>query len=109
MDPAAGGKPINQLAAARNIQLAAVVRTLLAVVTGSAVGILGLKGGPGFAVYAAQHLLVSAALLQRAKWRPADVFPGEPSVAGTVAGTALEQVLTYVLCWTLAYALVHIY
>lgn len=109
MDPALATKPMNPVAAARNMQAAAIVKTLVAVVSGAAVGILGLKGTSGFVVYAAQHIAVSLVLLHNAKWKPSEYFPGSPSASGFVAGSALDQVLTYVLMWTLSYALVHIY
>lgn len=101
-------KPINPIAASRNMQAAAFIRTLLAVVVGCAVGIIGLTGTAGFVVYVAQHLIASAVVLQMAKWKPAEYFP-QASILGTVLGSIGDNVLAFILFWTLAYALIHIY
>lgn len=107
---AAAARPINPLAAARNLQAAAFVRTLVAVVVGAACGILGLTGAAGFAAYAVQHAVVAAVLLRAVAWRPAEYFHGQsPSVAGGVLAGAGDNVLSFLLLWTLAYALVHVY
>jgi ER membrane protein complex subunit 6 len=105
---APAGKTLNPLAASRNLQAAAYVRTLLAVVVGCAAGILGLTGTAGFVAYGVQHVLGSLLLLALARWRPADYFPGA-SVAGTLLGGIGDNVLAFVLFWTLLFALVHIY
>lgn len=106
--PLAPVRPINAVAAARNAYAAAFVRTLMAVVVGAACGVLGVTGAMGFAAYAAQHLVVSAVLLQVARWRPVDFFPNA-SLVGFACGSLGDDVIAFLLFWTMAYALVHIY
>ncbi len=102
------GTPVNPGTAMRNLQGAAIARTLAAVLAGIAVGVLGITGSLGWGVYSLQHAVASLALLQLARWRPADVWP-QSSVFDVVVGAATEQALSFVLFWTLAFALVHIY
>ena len=102
------GTPVNPATAMRNLQAAAIARTLLAVLAGVAVGVLGVTGSAGWAVYALQHAAASLLLLQLARWRPADVWP-QSSAFDVVVGAASEQALSYVLFWTISFALAHIY
>ena len=101
-------KPINPVAAARNFQAAAFLRTLIAVVVGCACGIIGMTGTTGFIAYGVQHLIASVILLQMASWKPSDYFP-QSTIQGTLISGIGDNVLAFVLFWTLAYALVHIY
>lgn len=103
-------QPANPIAVMSNMATADYVRTWSIVASASAAGICGATGSTGFALYAAQHVVVALALLRLMKWRPSEFVPGASVLGFAMTGLAdLPNVLTYVFFWTVLFAVVHIY
>ena len=108
--PAAPARPVSPIAVMSNAATVDYVRTWSIVAAACAAGVCGATGSTGFALYAAQHLIVTLALLRLMKWKPAEYVPDASLISFSLTGLAdLPNVLTYILFWTVLFAVVHIY
>ncbi len=100
---------VSPAALARNNELLAWARTVVALAGGALAGVWGLTGLKGFGLYGAVHGLVGAALLlTRLGLRPGDFFPNTGPL-GLVAGGLMDNFMLYIVVWSFLYALLHVY
>ena len=99
---AASPRFISPIVLGRNGELVAWTRTVMSIISGCLVGVVGLTGLYGFAAYVLSHVLVSLALLARLG-SPADYFPETTPLSFVVGGVG-DNLLLYVVFWALSYA-----
>ena len=98
----------NQLNVGKNNAAVNWVRTLMAIVTGAAAGVLGLKSMQGFAFFVACYAATSLALLMKMRFDADSFFPGTKVHTFLLSGI-MSHLMSFLLFWTAFYGLCHVY
>jgi hypothetical protein len=92
---------VSQISLMKNMELVAWVRTVMTIIGGALIGILGVQGLWGFLSFAILHVLVSLALVARIG-NPSDYFP-DTTTLSFVTGGAGENLLLFIVFWALGF------
>jgi len=104
---AAGTGKLDPVALQHNARLLLLVKAIITIAGAVVVGILGVTGWLGFAIYAALQALSVIVVSSKAGGKLKEFVPS--TALSLWSSSLLDQLVTYIMFWALAFSLVHIY